>query len=229
MLHGYGSSILEGAWLTVNLALTSMALAIVLGLIGATLRMSPVKWLARSGEAYTTVIRGIPDLVLILLIFYGGQDLVNRIALALGSTDYIDINPFVAGVCTMGFIFGAYLSETFRGAFMAIPKGQIEAGLAYGMGSAQVFWRILVPQMVRFALPGFTNNWLVLTKSTALISVIGLQDMMFKAKSAADATHEPFTFFLAVAGLYLMLTSVSLLVLRFLGNHYSASIKAAEL
>lgn len=229
MLHGYGSSILEGAWLTVNLALTSMALAIVLGLIGATLRLSPVKWLARSGEAYTTVIRGIPDLVLILLIFYGGQDLVNRIALALGSTDYIDINPFVAGVCTMGFIFGAYLSETFRGAFMAIPKGQVEAGLAYGMSNGQVFWRILVPQMVRFALPGFTNNWLVLTKSTALISVIGLQDMMFKAKSAADATHEPFTFFLAVAGLYLMLTSVSLLVLRFLGNHYSASIKAAEL
>ena len=229
MLHGYGSSILEGAWLTVNLALTSMALAIVLGLIGATLRLSPVKWLARSGEAYTTVIRGIPDLVLILLIFYGGQDLVNRIALALGSTDYIDINPFVAGVCTMGFIFGAYLSETFRGAFMAIPKEQIEAGLAYGMSNGQVFWRILVPQMVRFALPGFTNNWLVLTKSTALISVIGLQDMMFKAKSAADATHEPFTFFLAVAGLYLMLTSVSLLVLRFLGNHYSASIKAVEL
>ena len=220
MLHGYGSSILEGAWLTVNLALTSMALAIVLGLIGATLRLSPAKWLARSGEAYTTVIRGIPDLVLILLIFYGGQDLVNRIALALGSTDYIDINPFVAGVCTMGFIFGAYLSETFRGAFMAIPKGQIEAGLAYGMSNGQVFWRILVPQMVRFALPGFTNNWLVLTKSTALISVIGLQDMMFKAKSAADATHEPFTFFLAVAGLYLMLTIVSFLVLRFLGNHY---------
>ena len=229
MLHGYGSSILEGAWLTVNLALTAMALAIVLGLIGATLRLSPIKWLARLGEVYTTLIRGIPDLVLILLIFYGGQDLVNRIAMALGSTDYIDINPFVAGVCTMGFIFGAYLSETFRGAFMAIPKGQIEAGLAYGMSNGQVFWRILVPQMVRFALPGFTNNWLVLTKSTALISVIGLQDMMFKAKSAADATHEPFTFFLAVAGLYLMLTSVSLLVLRFLGNHYSASIKAAEL
>ena len=229
MLHGYGSSILEGAWLTVSLALTSMAMAIALGLIGATCRLSPIKWLARLGETYTTVIRGIPDLVLILLIFYGGQDLVNRIALALGSTDYIDINPFVAGVCTMGFIFGAYLSETFRGAFMAIPKGQIEAGLAYGMSNGQVFWRILVPQMVRFALPGFTNNWLVLTKSTALISVIGLQDMMFKAKSAADATHEPFTFFLAVAGLYLMLTSVSLLVLRFLGNHYSASIKAAEL
>ena len=229
MLHGYGSSILDGAWLTVNLALTSMALAVALGLVGAAFHLSPVKWLARLGEGYTTVIRGIPDLVLILLIFYGGQDLINRIALASGYTGYIDINPFIAGVCTMGFIFGAYLSETFRGAFMAIPAGQAEAGMAYGMSRTQVFWRILVPQMVRFALPGFTNNWLVLTKSTALISVIGLQDMMFKAKNAADATHEPFTFFLAVAVLYLMLTSVSLLVLRYLEKHFSVGIKAAEL
>ena len=229
MLHGYGSSILDGAWLTVNLALTSMALAVALGLVGAAFRLSPVKWLARLGEGYTTVIRGIPDLVLILLIFYGGQDLINRIALASGYTGYIDINPFIAGVCTMGFIFGAYLSETFRGAFMAIPAGQAEAGMAYGMSRTQVFWRILVPQMIRFALPGFTNNWLVLTKSTALISVIGLQDMMFKAKSAADATREPFTFYLAVAGLYLVLTSVSLLALRFLEKRYSVGTKAAEL
>ena len=229
MLHGYGSSILDGAWLTVNLALTSMALAVALGLVGAAFRLSPVKWLARLGEGYTTVIRGIPDLVLILLIFYGGQDLINRIALALDYTGYIDINPFIAGVCTMGFIFGAYLSETFRGAFMAIPAGQAEAGMAYGMSRSQVFWRILVPQMIRLALPGFTNNWLVLTKSTALISVIGLQDMMFKAKNAADATHEPFTFFLALAVLYLMLTSVSLLVLRYLEKHFSVGIKAAEL
>ena len=229
MLHGYGSSILDGAWLTVNLALTSMALAVALGLVGAAFRLSPVKWLARLGEGYTTVIRGIPDLVLILLIFYGGQDLINRIALALDYTGYIDINPFIAGVCTMGFIFGAYLSETFRGAFMAIPAGQAEAGMAYGMSRSQVFWRILVPQMIRLALPGFTNNWLVLTKSTALISVIGLQDMMFKAKQAADATREPFTFFLAVAAMYLVITSVSLLALRYLEKRYSVGVKAADL
>ncbi|WP_166364932.1 ABC transporter permease [Pseudomonas akapageensis] len=229
MLYGYGPSILEGAWLTISLALTAMALAIGLGLLGAAFRLSPVKWLALLGEGYTTLIRGIPDLVLILLIFYGGQDLVNRIAQLLGYTHYIDINPFIAGVCTMGFIFGAYLSETFRGAFMAVPKGQGEAGVAYGLSGAQVFWRILVPQMIRLAIPGFTNNWLVLTKSTALISVIGLQDMMFKAKNAADATHQPFTFFLAVGALYLVLTSVSLLALRFLEKHYSVGIKAAVL
>lgn len=229
MLHGYGSTILDGAWLTLSLALNSMTLAIALGLLGAAIRLSPIRWLALLGEGYAMLIRGIPDLVLILLIFYGGQDLVNRVAPLLGHEQYIDINPYVAGVFTMGFIFGAYLSETFRGAFMAIPKGQAEAGAAYGMSGTQVFFRILVPQMIRFAIPGFTNNWLVLTKATALISVVGLQDMMFKAKNAADATREPFTFFLAVAGLYLLLTSVSLLALRLLERRFSAGARLAEI
>jgi arginine/ornithine transport system permease protein len=175
------------------------------------------------------VIRGIPDLVLILLIFYGGQDLLNRVAPMLGYDDYIDLNPLAAGIGTLGFIFGAYLSETFRGAFMAIPKGQAEAGMAYGMSSFQVFFRVMVPQMIRLAIPGFTNNWLVLTKATALISVVGLQDMMFKAKQAADATREPFTFFLAVAAMYLVITSVSLLALRHLEKRYSVGVRAADL
>ena len=229
MFNGYGSTILDGAWLTVQLAALSMAVAIVLGLFGAACRLSPMKWLALMGDAYATVIRGIPDLVLILLIFYGGQDMVNRLAPMLGHDDYIDIDPFIAGVGTLGFIYGAYLSETFRGAFMAIPKGQAEAGLAYGFSGLQVFFRILVPQMIRLAIPGFTNNWLVLTKATALISVVGLQDMMFKAKNAADATHQPFTFYLAVAGIYLLITSVSLLALRFVEKRYSVGVKTAEI
>ncbi|MFG0411360.1 ABC transporter permease [Pseudomonas sp. FYR_11] len=229
MLKGYGAVILDGAWLTLQLALSSMALAIVLGLIGVALRLSPVRWLAWLGDLYSTVIRGIPDLVLILLIFYGGQDIINRVAPLLGYEDYIDLNPLIAGIGTLGFIFGAYLSETFRGAFLGIPKGQAEAGLAYGMSPRQVFFRIQVPQMIRLAIPGFTNNWLVLTKATALISVVGLQDLMFKAKQAADATREPFTFFLAVAALYLVLTSVSLLALKFLERRYSVGVKVAEL
>lgn len=229
MFNGYGSTILDGAWLTVQLALFSMAVAIALGLIGAACRLSPLKWLALMGEAYATVIRGIPDLVLILLIFYGGQDLVNRIAPLVGYDDYIDINPFVAGVGTLGFIYGAYLSETFRGAFMAIPKGQGEAGMAYGMSPLRVFFRILVPQMVRLAIPGVTNNWLVLVKATALISLVGLQDMMARAKSAGDATREPFTYILLAAAIYLILTSVSLLVLRYLERRYSVGVKTAEI
>ncbi|KPC08355.1 Arginine/ornithine ABC transporter, permease protein [Pseudomonas syringae pv. maculicola] len=229
MLKGYGAVILEGAWLTLQLALSSMALAIVLGLIGVALRLSPVRWIAWLGDLYSTVVRGIPDLVLILLIFYGGQDLLNRVAPLLGFDDYIDLDPLLAGICTLGFIFGAYLSETFRGAFMAIPKGQAEAGMAYGLSSGKVFFRILVPQMIRLAIPGFTNNWLVLTKATALISVVGLQDMMFKAKQAADATREPFTFHLAVAAMYLVITSVSLLALRYLEKRYSVGVRAADL
>lgn len=229
MLQGYGSTILDGAWLTVQLALLSMAVAVALGLLGAAFRLSPVRWLALLGETYATVIRGIPELVLILLIFFGGQDLVNRIAPLLGNEDYIDINPFVAGVGTLGFIYGAYLSETFRGAFMAIPKGQGEAGLAYGMSPLRVFLRILVPQMIRLAIPGITNNWLVLVKATALISLVGLQDMMARAKSAGDATREPFTYILLAAAVYLAITSVSLLVLRYLERRYSVGVKAAEL
>ncbi|HEY1029127.1 L-arginine ABC transporter membrane protein /L-ornithine ABC transporter membrane protein [Ectopseudomonas oleovorans] len=229
MLQGYGSTILDGAWLTVQLALLSMAVAVALGLLGAAFRLSPVKWLALMGETYATVIRGIPELVLILLIFFGGQDLVNRIAPLLGYEDYIDINPFVAGVGTLGFIYGAYLSETFRGAFMAIPKGQGEAGMAYGMSPLRVFFRILVPQMIRLAIPGLTNNWLVLVKATALISLVGLQDMMARAKSAGDATREPFTYILLAAAVYLAITSVSLLVLRYLERRYSVGVKAAEL
>ena len=229
MLHGYGASLLDGAWLTLQLALSSITLAVVLGLIGAAFRLSPVKWIAFLGEVYATVVRGIPDLVLILLLFYGGQQVVNQVAPLVGYDDYIDLNPFISGVGTLGFIFGAYLSETFRGAFMAIPKGQAEAGVAYGLSGMQVFFRILVPQMIRFAIPGFTNNWLVLTKATALVSVVGLQDVMFKAKQAADALREPFTFYLAVAAAYLVLTSVSLLALRYLEKRYSAGVKAAEL
>ena len=130
MLNGYGATILDGVWLTLQLSLLSMVVAIALGLFGASCRLSPLKWLALLGEVYATVIRGIPDLVLILLIFYGGQDMVNRIAPLLGYEDYIDINPFVAGVGTLGFIYGAYLSETFRGAFMSIPKGQGDLWIA---------------------------------------------------------------------------------------------------
>jgi arginine/ornithine transport system permease protein len=229
MLKGYGEVILEGVGLTLQLALSSMALAIVLGLLGAAFRLSPIRVLAWLGELYSTVIRGIPDLVLILLIFYGGQDLLNRVAPLLGYDDYIDLNPLMTGIFTLGFIFGAYLSETFRGAFMGIPKGQAEAGMAYGMSSLQIFFRVLVPQMIRLAIPGFTNNWLVLTKATALISVVGLQDMMFKAKQAADATREPFTFYLAVAGLYLLLTTLSLLLLKWLERRYSVGVRTAEL
>jgi ABC-type arginine transport system permease subunit len=162
-----------------------------------------------------------------LLIFFGGQIGINAAAAALGYEGYVDINPFVAGVATIGFIFGAYLTETFRGALMAIPAGQREAGLAFGMSPFQVFVRITFPQMVRFAIPGFTNNWLVLVKSTAIVSVIGLTDMMHSAGLAAGATREPFTFYLAAAAIYLAITSISLLALGALEKRVTVGLRRA--
>ena len=229
LLHGFLPSLLEGAAVTLGVALSSLLIAAVLGLMGALAKVSRSRIAQAVAGLYTTVIRGVPDLVLMLLVFYGGQIAINAVAPMLGHEDYIDIDPFVAGSLTIGFIFGAYLTESFRGAFLAVPAGQREAGLAFGMSPARVLWRITLPQMLRHALPGISNNWLVLTKATALISVVGLQDMMFKAKQAADATREPFTFFLAVAALYLVLTSVSLLALKFLERRYSVGVKVAEL
>jgi arginine/ornithine transport system permease protein len=213
-LKGYGWLILvEGTWVTVQVAVLSLALALALGLLGALAKLSRSAVARGVATAYTTLVRGIPDLVLMLLLFFGGQVFVNWAAPKLGHDDYIDINPFTAGVATIGFIFGAYMTETFRGAILAVPPGQLEAGRACGMRPRQVFRRVLFPQMIRLALPGLGNNWLVLLKATALVSVIGLDDMLRKASLAAGATREPFTFYITAALVYLALTTVSVAVL----------------
>ena len=228
MLQGYGASLLQGAALTLAVALASLLLALVLGLAGATAKLSNSTFCRRTATVYTTVIRGVPDLVLMMLIFYGGQIAVNAALAALGF-ESVDIDPFIAGVATLGFIFGAYFTETFRGAIQAVPKGQIEAGRAFGMSPGLVFRRITAPQMLRLAIPSFANNWLVLVKSTALVSLIGLNDMLQRAQQAAGATREPFTFYLAVGALYLAVTSVSVLVLRALEHRVSRGAKVAAL
>jgi arginine/ornithine transport system permease protein len=209
MLHGFLPSLLEGASVTLAVALSSLVVAAALGLAGALAKLSRSRIAQALAATYTTLIRGVPDLVLMLLIFYGGQVAVNTVAPMLGHEDYIDIDPFIAGVLTIGFIFGAYLTEAFRGAFLAVPPGQREAGLAFGMSARQVLWRITLPQMLRHALPGLSNNWLVLIKSTAIVSVIGLSDVMTRGQQAAGTTREPFSFYLAVALIYLVFTSVS--------------------
>jgi len=223
-LSGYFLSILKGSLLTIEVSLASLVFAIVLGLIGAVAKLSSQPIIRSVATAYTTLIRGVPDLVLMLLIYYGGTIGLNHLLETLGSKKTIDINPFMAGVLTIGFIYGAYMTETFRGAILAIPKGQMEAAWAFGMSRFRTFMRITVPQMVRYALPGFTNNWLVLIKTTALVSLIGLKDMTYLAKQASAATREPFTFFLFAAALFLVYTSVSLWVLRTLDRRFSLGV-----
>ncbi len=223
-LHGYGYSILQGTYLTIAISLVSLGISMLLGILGAMAKLSRSKVLQIGAQVYTTVIRGIPDLVLMLLVFFGGQVLINQIAPLVGYTEYIDINPFVAGVSTIGLIFGAYMTEAFRGGILAVPRGQIEAGQAYGMGRLQVFLRIVAPQMVRHAIPGFGNNWLVMVKTTALVSIIGLDDMVRKASLAAGATRLPFTFYVVVAINYLIITSVSVYLLNRLEKRYSVGV-----
>jgi arginine/ornithine transport system permease protein len=226
-LHGYGPSILEGTLLTIEVSLASLAISMLLGILGALAKLSASRSLQMVAQTYTTIIRGIPDLVLMLLVFFGGQVFINQMAPLVGYEGYIDINPFMAGVSTIGFIFGAYMTETFRGAILAVPKGQIEAAYAYGMNKRQTFMRILLPQMVRHAIPGFGNNWLVLIKTTALVSIIGLDDMVRKAALAAGATRMPFTFYIAVAINYLIITSISVTILKWLEDRYSVGVVKA--
>lgn len=229
MLHGFLPSLLEGASVTLAVALSSLAVAVVLGLAGALAKLSRSRVAQGVAAIYTTLIRGVPDLVLMLLIFYGGQLAVNTLAPMLGHEDYIDIDPFVAGVLTIGFIFGAYLTEAFRGAFLAVPPGQREAGLAFGMSRRQVLVRITLPQMLRHALPGVSNNWLVLIKSTAIVSVIGLSDLMTRGQQAAGTTREPFSFYLAVALIYLLFTSVSELAFAWATRKLAIGVKEGRL
>ncbi len=228
MLSGYFASILQGALLTVGVSLAALLVAIVLGLLGAVAKLSGRRPLVALATLYTTLVRGIPELVLMLLIFYGGTIGLNHLLAAAGSKSSVDINPFLAGVLTIGFIYGAYMTETFRGAILSIPKGQMEAAWAFGMGPVRTFLRITAPQMVRYALPGFTNNWLVLIKATALVSLIGLKEMTYLAKQASAATREPFTFFLFAAALFLVYTSVSLWALRWLERRFSLGVKRAR-
>ncbi|MFN3736524.1 ABC transporter permease [Hydrogenophaga sp.] len=224
-MTGYYASILQGALLTVGVSLAALGVAILLGLAGATAKLSGRPLLVGLATVYTTLVRGIPELVLMLLVFYGGTIGLNHLISLLGFKATVDINPFVAGVLTIGFIYGAYMTETFRGAILSIPRGQMEAAWAFGMGRFQTFVRITLPQMVRYALPGFTNNWLVLIKATALVSLIGLKEMTYLAKQASSATREPFTFFLFAAALFLVYTSVSLWALRWLDRRFSLGVK----
>lgn len=228
MFHGYLPMILAGLGVTLSVASVSLLVACVFGLVGAVAKQSPSPLLRGAANAYTTIVRSLPDLLLMLGVFYGGQILLNRLADAR-SWGYIEIDPFAAGTLTLGFVFGAYLTETFRGAILAIPRGQAEAGYACGLTRFQVLANITLPQMIRHAIPGFTNNWLVMLKATALVSIIGLDDMVHRAGLASAATRAPFTFYALTGLIYLAVTTVSILVLSLVERRFSRGVRREAL
>lgn len=228
MLYGFSAVIFHGALVTLELALSSLVLAVVIGLLGAGAKLANYRPLALIFEGYTTLIRGIPDLVLMLLIFYGLQIALNALTDAAGISQF-DIDPLIAGIITLGFIYGAYFTETFRGAFLAVPKGHIEAATAFGFSSGQTFRRILFPSMMRYALPGIGNNWQVILKATALVSLLGLEDVVKATQLAGKTTWQPLYFAIVCAVIYLVFTTLSNGVLLLLERRYSVGVKRAEL
>jgi histidine transport system permease protein len=233
-LAGYGPQILAGTVTTLELSILSLVVSFIIGLLGASAKLSKNRIVSGIATVYTTIIRGVPDLVLMLLIFYSLQIWINDF------TDYLDnlqstydieisLDPFTSGVITLGFIYGAYFTETFRGAFMAVPKGQMEAARAFGMKPTKVFRRILFPQMMRYALPGLGNNWQVILKATALVSLIGLTDVIKASQNAGEGTFRTF-YFMTIAGLvYLFLTTISNGVLILLARKYAVGVRSAVL
>jgi len=212
-LQGFGPQLLMGLLVTVQVALGAAVLGMVLGIAGATSKVYGPRPLRVVAEAYTVLFRGLPEFLVVLIVYFGGSVLLTEL---IGNGEYVDFKPFFAGTAALGLTFGAYATEVFRGALQAIPPGQIEAGKAVGLPSRTIFRRIVLPQVWRIALPGLGNLFLVLLKDTALVSLIGVEDLMRKADMARNFTRDSFTFYMAAAVLYLCLTAVTTGVLTWL-------------
>jgi His/Glu/Gln/Arg/opine family amino acid ABC transporter permease subunit len=208
-LKGYGWMLWDGLQITLLVGVCSLVVALLFGLLGAWGKLSTSRVAHGVANTYTTVVRGVPELILILIVYYGTPTLIQSVATSMGYDIIVDINPFLAGVATLGFVYGAFATEVFRGAFQSIQPGQVEAARAIGMNRVLVFRRVMLPQVWRYALPGLGNVWMVLVKSTALVSVIQLEELMRKADIAARAVKLPFTFFFVASLIYLGITIVS--------------------
>ncbi|MCH5545867.1 ABC transporter permease subunit [Pseudomonas syringae pv. syringae] len=208
-LHGFGPALAAGALMTVQLALSALCLGLVLGLLGALAKTSPYKPLQWLGSTYSTLVRGIPELLWVLLIYFGTVNGMRALGKLFDIPD-LALSAFAAGVIALGICFGAYATEVFRGAILAIPKGHREAGLALGMSRSRILFKLVLPQMWRIALPGLGNLFMILMKDTALVSVIGLEEIMRHAQIAVGFTKQAFTFYMVAAFMYLGLTVLAM-------------------
>ncbi len=199
--------------MTIGIALTTLPFGLGLGLGAALAKDSRFPWLRGAGEAYTTVFRGLPELLTLLLIYYGSQILTQHLADTTGLPVAVNISPFTAGVIGLSLVFGAYSSEVLLAALRGVERGQIDAARSFGMSPGLVFRRVTAPQMIRIALPGLGNNWLVLLKDTSLVSVIALNDLLRMTSVAVERTRRPFEFYAVACALYLLMTAVSTLLI----------------
>ncbi|PYE84858.1 ABC transporter permease [Pseudoroseicyclus aestuarii] len=210
---GWGGALLEGFLVSIQLAAGGYLLGLAIGICGAVAKLYGGRVTRDLAEIYTIVIRAVPELVLMLLFYYVGTDLANRAMQAMGYSGF-DIDGLTAGILVIGLVQGGYATEVIRGAIRAVPHGQIEAAQAFGMAPLKVLRRVTLPAATPHAIPGMANLWMIATKDTALLAVIGFSELTLVTRQAASATRAYFLFFLAAGALYLLLTLVSNLGLR---------------
>jgi len=206
---GWGDELLAGCLITIQLAICALGIGLVLGLLLAGAKLSRFAGLRAVAEAYTAFIRATPEFLILLLVYFGSERAIQSVLRLVGVEIVFEMPRFFAAVIGLAAIFCAYAAEVFRGAYLAVPRGQIEAGIACGMSDWQIFSRVRLPQMWRFAIPGLGNLWMVLLKDTSLAAVIAVDDLLRQAKIASEVTREPLTFYLAAGALYLLLTGLS--------------------
>ena len=217
---GWGDELFYATLMTVAVSITAMTIGFFFALIFTPLKLSKYKTLNLIGNFYTTVIRGVPELLVIYLFFFGGSGAIMFVASMFGYNEYIEINAFLTGSFAIGIISGAYSTEVFRGAIQSIEKGQFEAAKVLGIKKHIQFYKIILPQMLRLAIPNLSNVWQITLKDTSLISVTGLVEIMRQSYVAAGSTRDPLFFYSFAGILYLLLTFLSLKIFNRLENHY---------
>ena len=218
---GWGDELFIATLMTVAVSLTAMIIGFLFALIFTPLKLSKNKFLNLIGNFYTTVIRGVPELLVIYLFFFGGSGAIMFVASMFGYNEYIEINAFLTGSFAIGIISGAYSTEVFRGAIQSIDKGQFEASKVLGLKKPVHFFKVIMPQMLRLAIPNLSNVWQITLKDTSLISVTGLVEIMRQSYIAAGSTRDPLFFYSSAALLYLLLTFLSLKLINKLEVKYS--------
>lgn len=216
---GWGGNLLRGAISTVQIALLAYGLGILIGLAGAMAKLRGGRLLRGVTEAYTTLVRASPELLLILLLYYAGTAALNALLAAWGFSA-VAVSGFVAAVGVLGFVQGAYATEVLRAAIVAIPFGQVEAARAFGMSPLLAFRRVMLPAMMPFAIPGMANLWMIVVKDTALISVVGFAELAMETRQAAGFTKAYVTFYLAAGAIYLSITLFSNQILKAIERHF---------
>ena len=218
---GWGDELFRATLMTIAVSITAMLIGFSFAAIFTPLKISKFKFLNLIANIYTTVIRGVPELLVIYLFFFGGSGAIMFVASMFGYNEYIEINAFVTGSFAIGIISGAYSTEVFRGAIQSIDKGQFEAAKVLGFSKFKQFYKIILPQMLRLAIPNLSNVWQITLKDTSLISVTGLVEIMRQSYIAAGSTRDPLFFYSFAAVLYLLLTFISMKLINKLEVKYS--------